>query len=138
MNRKNDTIKAMQIEILTTFRSILRGRKDYDVIKKELTNDYLRTKTLDDFIINCIVKYKIHYYDLPAYYQNSVPFLVRVCKSDIRFLDEIASSDSNKRIFGEILYRLDLSHYDLTLLGGKTKNWISGMPHVDASGVYPA
>ncbi len=124
-----DGIQAVQTEILSKFRSILSERKDYESrIKRELTNDYINAKTLDAFIINCIVKYKIHYYELPMYYHENVSFLVKVCKRNVRYLDEIASNDSNNRILFAVLKALDLEDSDIKLLNGKTKKIVRAMP----------
>ena len=57
-----DGIQAVQTDILKKIRAILSKREDYESrLKNELASDFLDAKTLDSFIINCIVKYKIHY-----------------------------------------------------------------------------
>lgn len=120
-----DGIQAVQTDILKKIRAILSKREDYESrLKNELASDFLDAKTLDGFIINCIVKYKIHYNELPDYYQDNVSFLVKICKRNIKFLDEIASSGYSDRVLLSVLKTLNLNDNDIKSLNGKTKKII--------------
>lgn len=115
-----DGIQAVQKDILVHIRAILSLRDDYDTISKELTMDYLNAKTLDAFIIKCIIKYHIHYKDLPVDYYNNVNFLVKLCKQDLQFLNELV----NCNIMLNVIKKLNISTEDMKMLKLSTRREI--------------
>ena len=115
-----DGIQALQNNILVKIKALLSDRDDYDIISKELAKDYSNSKTLNDFIINCMLKYKIQFKDLPFECQNNINFLVKLCKKDIRFLNEL----NGCFLFYKLIERLNLTKEDLKLLNLNTRKEI--------------
>ena len=59
-----------------------------------MTEDLFKSKTLDDFMIACVIKNTMHYRDIPLEFSEKVPFLTRLVKEIPYIIEEIRGADA--------------------------------------------
>ena len=85
----------MKLEEKTRARKILNNlTAQKGLIKCDMTEDLFKSKTLDDFMIACVIKNTMHYRDIPLEFSEKVPFLTRLVKEMPYIIEEIRGADA--------------------------------------------
>lgn len=85
----------MKLAEKTRARKILNNlTAQKGLIKCDMTEDLFKSKTLDDFMIACVIKNTMHYRDIPLEFSEKVPFLTRLVKEMPYIIEEIRGADA--------------------------------------------
>ena len=85
----------MKLAEKTRARKILNNlTAQKGLIKCDMTEDLFKSKTLDDFMIACVIKNTMHYRDIPLEFSEKVPFLTRLVKEIPYIIEEIRGADA--------------------------------------------
>lgn len=85
----------MKLAEKTRARKILNNlTAQKGLIKCDMTEDLFKSKTLDDFMIACVIKNTMHYRDIPLEFSEKVPFLTRLIKEMPYIIEEIRGADA--------------------------------------------
>lgn len=85
----------MKLAEKTRARKILNNlTAQKGLIKCDMTEDLFKSKTLDDFMIACVIKNTMHYRDIPLEFSEKVPFLTRLVKEIPYIIEEIRATNA--------------------------------------------
>ncbi len=92
----------MKLAEKTRARKILNNlTAQKGLIKCDMTEDLFKSKTLDDFMIACVIKNTMHYRDIPLEFSEKVPFLTRLVKEIPYIIEEIRAT--NAYIYNKVI-----------------------------------
>lgn len=92
----------MKLAEKTRARKILNNlTAQKGLIKCDMTEDLFKSKTLDDFMIACVIKNTMHYRDIPLEFSEKVPFLTRLVKEMPYIIEEIRAT--NAYIYNKVI-----------------------------------
>lgn len=75
-------------------RQILNNFKHKNLLKDPMIDELSRSKTIEDFMIRCILKNNIHYKDVPFDFCENLTVLLGVISKHPKMLEEIKEIDS--------------------------------------------